>query len=65
MRVSATGGAAAAVTTLGPQQVGHLAPHFLPDGRRFLFYGTRRAGHDRDLPGHARRQRPDPADARR
>ena len=38
MRVSATGGAAVAVTTLGPQQMGHVAPHFLPDGRRFLFY---------------------------
>ena len=38
MRVSATGGAAVAVTTLGPQQSGHRAPHFLPDGRRFLFY---------------------------
>ena len=38
MRVPATGGAVAAVTTLGPQQVGHVAPHFLPDGRRFLFY---------------------------
>ena len=38
MRVSATGGAAVAVTTVGPQQVGHVAPSFLPDGRRFLFY---------------------------
>ncbi len=38
MRVSATGGAAAAVTTLGPQQQGHVAPHFLPGGRRFLFH---------------------------
>ena len=38
MRLSATGGAAAAVTTLGPQQQGHVAPHFLPDGRRLLFY---------------------------
>ena len=38
LRVSATGGAAAIVTTLGPQNQGHLAPHFLPDGRRFLFY---------------------------
>ena len=37
MRVSATGGAAVAVTTLGPQQGGHRAPSFLPDGRRFLF----------------------------
>ena len=26
------------MTTLGPQKQGHLAPHFLPDGRRFLFY---------------------------
>jgi Tol biopolymer transport system component len=37
MRVSATGGSATAVTTLGPQQAGHVAPQFLPDGRRFLF----------------------------
>ena len=38
MRVSATGGVPAAVTTLGPQQQGHIAPYFLPDGRRFLFF---------------------------
>ena len=38
MRVSATGGAAAAVTTLGPQQAGHVEPYFLPDGDRFLFF---------------------------
>jgi Tol biopolymer transport system component len=38
MRVSATGGAATAVTMLGPSQRGHVAPYFLPDGRRFLFY---------------------------
>jgi Tol biopolymer transport system component len=25
------------VTTFGPQHQGHSAPHFLPDGRRFLF----------------------------
>jgi serine/threonine protein kinase len=37
MRVSAAGGAAMAVTTLGPQQFGHLHPQFLPDGRRLLF----------------------------
>ena len=37
MRVSATGGVVAAATTFGPGQVGHLAPQFLPDGRRFLF----------------------------
>ena len=33
MRVSATGGAVTAVTALGPQQRGHVAPSFLPDGR--------------------------------
>ncbi len=38
MRVSATGSPAAAVTTLGPRQLGHFAPSFLPDGRRFLFF---------------------------
>ena len=37
MRMSAGGGAATAVTMLGPQQGGHVAPYFLPDGRRFLF----------------------------
>jgi Tol biopolymer transport system component len=38
MRVAAAGGAAVAVTTLGPQQQSHNYPQFLPDGRRFLFY---------------------------
>ena len=38
MRVSATGGAAVAVTTLGSEQLGHRYPHFLPDGLRFLYY---------------------------
>ncbi len=37
MRVSATGGVVAALTTFGPGQVAHLYPQFLPDGRRFLF----------------------------
>ena len=37
MRVSATGGAAAAVSAVGPQQFGHTSPYFLPDGYRFLF----------------------------
>jgi len=37
MRVSATGGAVVPVTTLGPQQQGHWAPHFLPDGRLLFF----------------------------
>ena len=40
MRVSGTAGSAVAtaVTTLGPRQTAHGYPHFLPDGRRFLFY---------------------------
>ena len=38
MRVPATGGAAIAATTLGPQQSAHRAPYFLPDGGRFLFF---------------------------
>ena len=37
MRISATGGEAAVVTTLKPGQTGHTAPYFLPDGQRFLF----------------------------
>jgi serine/threonine protein kinase/Tol biopolymer transport system component len=37
MRVSAGGGEATAATTLGPEEWFHTAPHFLPDGRRFLF----------------------------
>ena len=37
LRVSATGGAAVAVTTLALQQSGHVAPFFFSDGRRFLF----------------------------
>ncbi len=36
-RVSAGGGEATAATTLGPGVSFHTAPHFLPDGRRFLF----------------------------
>jgi len=39
-RVSATGGERTAVTTLAPGQNAHRGPHFLPDGRRFLFYAT-------------------------
>jgi Tol biopolymer transport system component len=37
MRVSATGGAVDTLTTFAPGQVAHVAPQFLPDGRRFLF----------------------------
>lgn len=37
MRVSATGGAAVAVTTLTAGQTGHYAPTFLPNGHQYLF----------------------------
>ena len=38
MRVSDSGGPLVAVTTFGPQQIGHRWPYALPDGRRFLYY---------------------------
>lgn len=37
MRVAASGGSLVAVTSFGPQQIGHRWPHPLPDGR-FLYY---------------------------
>jgi Tol biopolymer transport system component len=45
-RVSAAGGASVAVTELG-KDVSHRFPHFLPDGRHFLYIGftfARKAG---------------------
>jgi serine/threonine protein kinase len=39
LAVSASGGKPAAATTVaGPKQVGHEFPHFLPDGRHFIFH---------------------------
>ena len=38
LRVSATGGPTSPVTTLGPRESSHRWPHFLPDGKRFLYY---------------------------
>jgi serine/threonine protein kinase/Tol biopolymer transport system component len=35
--VAATGGLATTVTKLAEGETGHARPHFLPDGRRFLF----------------------------
>ncbi len=41
LRVSASGGATAPVTKLVPvKQGGHTFPHFLPDGRHFIFHTT-------------------------
>ena len=40
-RVAAAEGEPVAVTQLDPpRQIGHRFPHFLPDGRQFLFYAT-------------------------
>ena len=36
-RVPAAGGPAAPATTVSGRQIGHVAPQFLPDGRRFLY----------------------------
>jgi len=38
MRISATGGRAAPMTTLGPQQQSHMWPQMLPDGGGVLLY---------------------------
>ena len=39
LRVAADGsGTVEAVTELGEREAGHLAPHFLPDGRHFLYF---------------------------
>ena len=40
VRVPADGGPAQDMTRLEPGHVGHAFPHFLPDGRHFLYYVT-------------------------
>ena len=40
VQVSAEGGPTVDVTRLDAGQVGHAFPHFLPDGRHFLYYVT-------------------------
>jgi hypothetical protein len=37
MRIARPGEETSAVTHLDPGQTGHRRPHFLPDGRHFLF----------------------------
>src|SRR4029450_6312705 len=42
-RIPVTGGEPVAVTTLhSPSQFAHHQPHFLPDGRHFVFYAAGR-----------------------
>jgi Tol biopolymer transport system component len=44
-RVSEDGGEPAPVTRVDPErEIGHLWPHFLPDGRRFLYLALERSG---------------------
>ena len=38
VRVSAEGGESAQATRLEPGHIGHSFPHFLPDGKHFLYY---------------------------
>jgi serine/threonine protein kinase len=40
LKISATGGETAPATRLEPPQTSHRGPHFLPDGRHFLFYAV-------------------------
>jgi Tol biopolymer transport system component len=40
--ISSEGKNLAATTELAPGQTGHRSPHFLPDGRRFLYYAMGR-----------------------
>ena len=40
LKVEATGGSATEATKIGDGDLAHLAPMFLPDGRRFLFSGA-------------------------
>ena len=64
MRVSATGGAVAAATTLGPGRSATSRRSFYRTAAGFCSRHWR-GGRNRDLPRHARRRRPDPADAQR
>ena len=48
-RVSAQGGTPEAVTTVGAAEAGHFWPHFLPDGRRFVYLGWSSKAEDRAI----------------
>ena len=48
MRVAASGGAVKPVTVLGPGQLSHRTPSFLPDGRRFIYLSRRFAARAED-----------------
>jgi Tol biopolymer transport system component len=48
-RVSAEGGTPEALTTLDGSEAGHLWPHFLPDGRRYLYLAWSGQASDRAI----------------
>ena len=62
--MSASGGAAVAVATLGTPHQAHFSPQFLPDGQQVPVHRPGRADDERDLPRRARRPRPHEAGAR-
>jgi Tol biopolymer transport system component len=51
-RVSAAGGTPSPVTGLGPGEITHSRPVFLPDGRHFLFYAFSPGDQNPDRPKH-------------
>src|SRR4029434_8762495 len=51
-RVSAAGGTPSPVTGLGPGEITHSRPVFLPDGRHFLFYAFAPGDQNPDRPKH-------------
>ncbi len=65
MRVSSAGGAPAVVTTLDPAtgETSHRWPHFLPDGRHFLYTASSGACCPPSKPGMIRMGSLDPAEA--
>src|SRR5439155_839204 len=48
-RVSALGGRPEPVIALGPDEGSHRVPHFLPDGRRFVYLSSGSRGENRRL----------------
>jgi hypothetical protein len=46
LQVPAGGGAATPVTTLGQGETSHRFPHFLPDGRHFLYFSLAQKAED-------------------
>ena len=67
-QVSAQGGTPEPLTTLEPKEAGHFWPHFLPDGRRYLYLAWAASEADRAIMagtlGSMERQRVLPSDSK-